>query len=78
MLFNLKKFIGAILMPLPALLLLMGLALLLLWFTRWQKSGRVILTVSWLFYCFSACSRWPTGCYAQSNRSMSPIAALTR
>lgn len=30
MLFNLKKFIGAILMPLPALLLLMGLALLLL------------------------------------------------
>ena len=49
MLFNLKKFIGAILMPLPALLLLMGLALLLLWFTRWQKSGRVILTLSWLF-----------------------------
>uniref|UniRef100_A8GCI5 Envelope biogenesis factor ElyC n=1 Tax=Serratia proteamaculans (strain 568) TaxID=399741 RepID=A8GCI5_SERP5 len=49
MLFNLKKFIGAILMPLPALLLLMGLALLLLWFTRWQKSGKVIFTLSWLF-----------------------------
>jgi len=49
MLFNLKKFIGAILMPLPAMLLLMGLALLLLWFTRWQKSGKAIFTLSWLF-----------------------------
>lgn len=49
MLFNLKKFIGNLLMPLPALLLLMGLALLLLWFTRWQKSGKAILSLSWLF-----------------------------
>ncbi|MEB6335051.1 envelope biogenesis factor ElyC [Serratia rhizosphaerae] len=49
MLFNLKKFIGGIMMPLPALLLLMALALLLLWFTRWQKSGKVILSLSWLF-----------------------------
>ncbi|RLM08529.1 hypothetical protein BIY27_17080 [Gibbsiella quercinecans] len=49
MLFDLKKFIGGILMPLPALLLLMGLALLLIWFTRWQKSGKAILTLSWLF-----------------------------
>lgn len=46
--FNLKKLIGNLLMPLPALLLLMGLALLLLWFTRWQKSGKVILSLSWL------------------------------
>lgn len=37
MLFNLKKLFGALLMPLPLLMLLMGLALLLLWFTRWQK-----------------------------------------
>ena len=49
MLFNLKKFIGNLLMPLPALLLLMGLALLLLWFTRWQRSGKAILSLSWLF-----------------------------
>lgn len=49
MLFNLKKFIGGIMMPLPALLLLMALALLLLWFTRWQRSGKVILSLSWLF-----------------------------
>ncbi|TQI79941.1 uncharacterized SAM-binding protein YcdF (DUF218 family) [Serratia fonticola] len=48
MLFNLKKFIGNLMMPLPTLLLLMGLALLLLWFTRWQKSGKVILSLSWL------------------------------
>jgi uncharacterized SAM-binding protein YcdF (DUF218 family) len=48
MLFNLKKFIGGLMMPLPALLLLMGLALLLLWFTRWQKSGKVMLSLSWL------------------------------
>ncbi len=40
MLFNLKKFFGAMLMPLPLLMLLMGLALLLLWFTRWQKAVR--------------------------------------
>ena len=32
-----EKFFGAMLMPLPLLMLLMGLALLLLWFTRWQK-----------------------------------------
>ena len=49
MLFNLKKFFGALLMPLPLLMLLMGLALLLLWFTRWQKSGKTIFTLSWLF-----------------------------
>ena len=46
--FTLKKFIGNLMMPLPALLLLMGLALLLLWFTRWQKSGKLILSLGWL------------------------------
>ena len=35
-----EKFFGAMLMPLPLLMLLMGLALLLLWFTRWQKAVR--------------------------------------
>lgn len=48
LLFNLKKFIGGLMMPLPALLLLMGAALLLLWFTRWQKSGKILLSLSWL------------------------------
>lgn len=29
-------------------MLLIAIALLLLWFTRWQKSGKVLLTLSWL------------------------------
>ncbi|CFQ29077.1 MULTISPECIES: envelope biogenesis factor ElyC [Yersinia] len=48
MLFTLKKFVGGLLMPLPFLLLVMGLALILLWFTRWQKSGKTLFTLSWL------------------------------
>lgn len=48
MLFTLKKFVGGLLMPLPFLLILMGLALILLWFTRWQKSGKTLFTLSWL------------------------------
>ncbi|WMY73047.1 envelope biogenesis factor ElyC [Buttiauxella selenatireducens] len=48
MLFILKKYIGGLLLPLPFLLLLMGLALCLLWFSRWQKSAKAILSVSWL------------------------------
>lgn len=48
MLFILKKYIGGLLLPLPFLLMLMGLALCLLWFSRWQKSAKAILSVSWL------------------------------
>lgn len=48
LLFHLKKLIGHLMMPLPMLLLLMGLALILLWFTRWQKSGKTILSLCWL------------------------------
>ncbi|MBK4714747.1 MULTISPECIES: envelope biogenesis factor ElyC [Tenebrionibacter/Tenebrionicola group] len=48
MLFTLKKYIGGLLMPLPLLLLLMGIAIALLWFSRWQKSARAILTLGWL------------------------------
>lgn len=48
MLFTLKKFVGGLLMPLPFLLMVMGLALILLWFTRWQKSGKTLFTLSWL------------------------------
>lgn len=48
LLFTIKKFVGNLMMPLPSLLLFMGLALLLLWFTRWQKSGKAILSLSWL------------------------------
>lgn len=48
MLFTIKKYVGGLLLPLPFLLLLMGVAIALLWFTRWQKSARTLLTLSWL------------------------------
>ncbi|MGK3140848.1 envelope biogenesis factor ElyC [Pantoea sp. C2G6] len=48
MLFTLKKVIGGLLLPLPFLLLLMALGILLLWFSGWQKSGKIAISVSWL------------------------------
>ncbi|CNE19199.1 membrane protein functionally coupled to the MukBEF chromosome partitioning mechanism [Yersinia rohdei] len=48
MLFTLKKFVGGLLMPLPLVLIIMALALILLWFTRWQKSGKTLFALSWL------------------------------
>jgi hypothetical protein len=47
MLFTLKKFIGGMLLPLPLFLCIMAAALILLWFTRWQKAGKVIMTMGW-------------------------------
>jgi uncharacterized SAM-binding protein YcdF (DUF218 family) len=47
-LFTLKKYIGGMMLPLPLLLLLIGLGLLLVWFSRWQKTGKSLITVSWL------------------------------
>ncbi|MBC8948897.1 MULTISPECIES: envelope biogenesis factor ElyC [Xenorhabdus] len=48
MLFLLKKYIGSLLMPLPLIIIVSFVALLLLWFTRWQKTGKTILSFSWL------------------------------
>ena len=48
MFFILKKIVGGWLMPLPLLLLLMGVALCLLTFTQRQKMGKVIFLLSWL------------------------------
>lgn len=48
MLFTLKKFIGGLLLPLPFFLLVIALGLGLLWFTRWQRSGKVLISLSWL------------------------------
>ncbi|MBJ7220560.1 MULTISPECIES: envelope biogenesis factor ElyC [unclassified Brenneria] len=48
MLFIVKKSIGGLLQPLPLLLLLMGIGLLLLWRTRWQRGGKTLILVSWL------------------------------
>ena len=36
------------LLPLPLLLLLMARGILLLWVTDWQKSGKTVISVSWL------------------------------
>lgn len=46
MLFALKKIIGSLLLPLPLLLSMMAMALLLLWFSRWQKTGKIILSAA--------------------------------
>ena len=48
MLFDLKKLLGGLMMPLSFLLLMMGVALILLWFTRWQRSGKVLFSLAWL------------------------------
>lgn len=48
MLFTLKKYIGGMMLPLPLLLSLIALGLLLVWFSRFQKSGKIIITVGWL------------------------------
>ena len=48
MLFFLKKFIGGLLLPLPLLLIVIGVAILLLWFTRWQRTAKTLLTAGWL------------------------------
>ncbi|MEQ4923902.1 envelope biogenesis factor ElyC [Proteus hauseri] len=46
MLFLLKKYIGGLLMPFPLLLIIAFFALALLWFTRWQKTGKSMLTIA--------------------------------
>ncbi|QHM70484.1 envelope biogenesis factor ElyC [Mixta intestinalis] len=48
MFFSLKKIVGGILLPLPLLLLLMATGILLLWFTRWQKSGKILISAAWI------------------------------
>ncbi|PKH24274.1 envelope biogenesis factor ElyC [Enterobacterales bacterium CwR94] len=48
MLFVLKKVVGSLLLPLPLLLLIMACGLLLLWCSRWQKTGKTVISISWL------------------------------
>lgn len=48
MLFTLKKVIGGMLLPLPFLLLAIGAGLILLWFSRFQKTGKVMISAGWL------------------------------
>ena len=43
MLFTLKKVIGNMLLPLPLMLLIIGAGLALLWFSRFQKTGKIFI-----------------------------------
>lgn len=49
MFFILKKFIGGLLLPLPLLLIIIGFSILLLWFNRWLKTAKLLISISWLF-----------------------------
>ena len=48
MLFTLKKYIGGMMLPLPLLLIIIALGLALVWFSRFQKSGKTLITLGWL------------------------------
>ena len=59
MIFLLKKIISPFLMPVPAVLLLALMGLFCLWFTRRQKTGKVLVTMSILllgFFSYGAVS----------------------
>ena len=46
MLFTLKKVLGGMMLPLPLLLLLMAIGIILLWRSRFQKTGKALVTLS--------------------------------
>ena len=48
MLFTLKKVIGGMMLPLPLMLIMMGIGLALVWFSRFQKTGKVCISLSLL------------------------------
>ena len=48
MLFTLKKYLGGMMLPLPLLLLLMAVGIALLWFSRFQRTGKLCVSLSWL------------------------------
>ena len=52
--------VGGLLLPLPALLLLIGIGIALLWFSRFQRTGKLCVSLGWLLLtllstCASAC-----------------------
>ncbi|KFC09126.1 putative chromosome partitioning mechanism membrane component [Trabulsiella guamensis ATCC 49490] len=48
MLFTLKKFVGGMMLPLPLLLMFIGFGLLLIIFSRFQKTGKGFIAIGWL------------------------------
>ena len=47
MLFTLKKYFGGMMLPLPLLLITIALGLALVWFSRFQKSGKTLISLGW-------------------------------
>ena len=48
MLFTLKKYLGGMMLPLPLLLMLIAFGIALLWFSRFQKTGKACVSIGWL------------------------------
>ena len=48
MLFTLKKVLGGMMLPLPLLLLLIAIGIALLWFSRFQRTGKLCVSLGWL------------------------------
>jgi len=48
MLFTLKKVLGGMMLPLPLLLLLIAFGIALLWFSRFQRTGKLCVSLGWL------------------------------
>lgn len=46
--FYTEKVIGNMLLPLPLMLLIIGAGLALLWFSRFQKTGKIFISIGWL------------------------------
>jgi hypothetical protein len=69
MLFTLKKYIGGMMLPLPLLLIIIALGLALVWFSRFQKSGKTLITLGWLVLLLLSLQPVADGCYAPSKIS---------
>lgn len=52
MLFTLKKVIGNMLLPLPLMLLIISVGLALLWFSCFQKTGKIFISIGCRHSCY--------------------------
>lgn len=57
--FFLKKFLSPLLFPVPIIVLLLGVGLALLWFTRRQRTGKVFVTSGFALLVVLSCT-WAT------------------
>lgn len=51
MLFTLKKVLGGMMLPLPLLLLLIAFGIALLWFSRFQRTGKLCVSLGCCCCC---------------------------